>query len=549
MLGKKISKRTAIIATSAAAALILTGGGAYAMLSPKNPYPVLPAADTAVVATRDIEEKVQTNGQIHPTKKTAITAGINSPVTKLQVEVGDRIQAEQVVAELDTTALQRSIELENASKSAAKTTSAGELTAAQQLYQQKREQFDQGLNPEINSAVAAQQQAQGALDSAKRQFSHKQEQRAEAMSPAIVEKQHALTAARDEQRDAALGLVRASAGSLYGIYQTGEGSPEQLVDVVSAEERARRADRNLAETQQTFQRTLSEVDLELAEANAQLSEAHRRYSEAAVAVESARLSALHGIDAQRTAVEQAETAANTAGLTNEVTARHAQADLEKATLRSPHAGVVTEIGAVEGAPSEGPVMLVADDSKLIVRALVKEADIARIKAGDSVRFSTPATKDKKFTGTVVKVAPAANGHTLPAGGPAAAAGGGASASGVGDGKEKVEYPVDIAVTGDREGLRLGASTKADIVVNSKPHALVVPREAVFATDSGHEVTVVRKDGDAYVVEKLPVSVLAQTDFEAAIDGAGVDEGVRVITDPRKYADKVGQKVSLQEQGK
>ncbi|AKK02757.1 efflux RND transporter periplasmic adaptor subunit [Corynebacterium epidermidicanis] len=550
MAGLKMTRRTAAVSAGVVAALVVAGGGAYAALSPKNSHPVIQTADTAVVAVRDVEEKIQTTGQVNPKKKTAVTASISSPVTALKVAVGDRVNPDQILAELDTTALQRSIELEAATKASAQATSSGQVATARQQYQHSQQMYSQGLSPEINNAVAAQAQAEAAVAAAERDFANKQNKRAEATTPTLVEQQHAVTAARDEQRDAAVALARANAAALYSVVMAEAATPDHPLDINSAEERLARADRGLADTQQSYQRALGDVDAELAESQIKVAEAHRQASEAALAVESARLSTLHDLDTQRVAMEEAENTANAAGLTNDVTARHAQQDLGKAQVRSPHGGVVTELAAVEGAPSEGPLMTVADDSQLIVRALVKEADVARIKAGDSVRFSTPATKDKKFTGTVVKVSPAAAGASGFTGAGAAAAGAGSGTpAGTSDGNQKVEFPVEIAVTGDRDGLMLGSTAKADIVVKQQSHALVVPREAVVDSGSGYEVTVLEPDGENFRVTKLPVTVVAQTDFDAAVAATELEEGTRVLTDPRKYEDKVGQVVSMQDAGK
>lgn len=535
-LSGKITKKTVVIAAAAGLGLAATGTGAYALLAPKDSTPVIAAADVRPIQVHDLEEKVQTNGDINPHRKTALSAPLAGPVKDLKVRAGDHVAADQIVAVMDTTAVQRQLELDSANKAAAAAAAESQLATAQHQYGQLQEQYQQQLSPEINSAVSAEQEAKAQLDAVARKFAHKQQDSAAHQDPALQEQEAALRAARDEQRDAGLNLARANAMTIYGVIMNESGTPDQPMDILGAEDRMRRAERELAKKQQAYQHSLVGVDRELAELQAQVADAHRAHAQAATAVESAKLATLHEMDSQRVAMEQAQQENAAAALPGEVSARHAGEDLAKAELRSPHSGVVTDVKAVTGAPAEGALLTIADDSKLIVKALVKEADIDRVQVGAEARFTTPATKDKQFSGRVVSVSPVAQTPPKVEGMEAQSA------------NKKIEFPVEIAVTGDTKGLRLGGTAKADIVVKAQPHALVVPRSAVLKTGEGFHVVVLRKEDNTYRVVKTPVTVEAQSDFDAAISSVDLAEGDKVLSDPRKHEDKVGQVVRLEGAG-
>src|SRR5258708_887500 len=94
----------------------------------------------------------------------------------------------------------------------------------------------------------------------------------------------------------------------------------------------------------------------------------------------------------------------------------AKHNLDAATLRAPHAGVVTAIngtiGGTPGAPANGSsnssgsfFIQVVDLSSLQVQANVNESDTANLKVGDTVQFTVNAYGDRQFKGTVSAISP------------------------------------------------------------------------------------------------------------------------------------------------
>ncbi|QGU02452.1 Macrolide export protein MacA [Corynebacterium kalinowskii] len=524
-------KKTLAIAAAAVVGLSLAGGGAYAAFSPRNTDDVVVASDVIDIAKGDVEEKVLADGEVAANKYTSLTTSLLGPVKDLKVQLGDHVNGEQLLAVMDTVAIERQIELEQASKAAAATANQNQLESAQQQYSQLREQYQQGATPEINAAVAAERQAASSLESAETAFQHRQTDTVAGTDPALREQHLTLQAARDEQRDAALNLVRVNADTIYGVVMTEAGQPGMLADAVATQDRVNRADRDLAEKQKAYEQRLLEVDRELAELQTKVRDASAAHSEAVVAVESARLAALHAIDTQRLAVEQAQETAATGTLASDVTTKHLSLDIAQAEVRSPHGGIITELAATVGAPVEGVLMTVADDSTLKVTTTVKESEVGKIKPGAEVTFTTPAAKDKTYQGTVTHVAPVAQKNETPAE----------------SGKAKREFPVEIKVTGEKEGLHLGASTKINIVTKKEIGALTVPREAVLKSPEGHHVIILVPEGEKHRVKKIPVGVGVQTEFDVAITSLDLKAGDKVVSDPGKYAEDVDKLVRIREQ--
>ncbi|HEY6410391.1 MAG TPA: efflux RND transporter periplasmic adaptor subunit, partial [Ktedonobacteraceae bacterium] len=147
----------------------------------------------------------------------------------------------------------------------------------------------------------------------------------------------------------------------------------------------------------------------------------------------------------------------------------AQHNLDGATLRAPHAGVVTVInGTIGGTPgvslnsssaSGGSYFIqIVDLSSLQIVANVNESDTANLKVGDPVQFTVNAYGDRQFKGVVDAI----------------------SSSGV-TSSNVVSYPVTIGV--DRQSMQganllPGMTAAVNITVFQHSNALIIPISAI-----------------------------------------------------------------------
>lgn len=240
-----------------------------------------------------------------------------------------------------------------------------------------------------------------------------------------------------------------------------------------------------------------------------------------------------------TELETARSALTTAQTTRDQALEKLQDDINSATISSPINGVVMNV-AKPGAPATGPVVTIGDDSKLTITTKVREADIASIKEGNKVTFTSGSTGSKEYTGTVTSVASIAD--SVQQSGSEEAASAGMSGAGSSD----PTFTVEIEVTGDREGLQLGSSVKAQIITAEEASTLSLPLDAVYTTDAGTKgvVVAVPTDSGAYTLEERSVETGLANDVDVAVTGGDVAEGDMVLTPGEKYRSQLGQNVTL-----
>ena len=216
--------------------------------------------------------------------------------------------------------------------------------------------------------------------------------------------------------------------------------------------------------------------------------------------------------------------------------------VRESTIYAPMAGLVTSVDVREGDIPQGKLLTIADDSRLVIRTDVRESDVPNIKEGDRVEFTTAATGKKTFKGRVTRIAPAsdsvASGNQNPMQGMPQQ----------GNNKSnEVTFPVEIEVTGDKEGLLLGGSARAEIITAEAKDALNVPLDAVYGEDSDKKVLVLATDGDdatSGTVEERSVKTGASNDVDIAVTSGELKPGDIVINWPEEYQDRVGENVEI-----
>jgi HlyD family secretion protein len=208
-------------------------------------------------------------------------------------------------------------------------------------------------------------------------------------------------------------------------------------------------------------------------------------AQAAVALAEARLGQLQSgpqpaeLDAAEAQVQSAQAQFDLARLA-----------LEEASLVAPFDGEIAEVGLRAGElPSPGrSAVTLADLSRLHVTVTVDEVDIAKIRAGQPVSLTLDALPDASLSGTVASIAPLAQ--------PATAV---------------TSYAVRITITSTDARVRPGMSTNADILVDRRVAALVVPRRAVRSDRGRLLVDVAREPGLCGLPpEQLPAEPALET---------------------------------------
>ena len=213
----------------------------------------------------------------------------------------------------------------------------------------------------------------------------------------------------------------------------------------------------------------------------------------------ARLSTAARVTLARRAAEQAVTAAERAlGI--------ARAHLDGSELTAPIAGTVAFVGTVERGSGLVPgvaAFTVTDPGGLAFDAAVDQDDVAAVAAEQPVTLSLDAYPARSFTGTVTRVAAAA--ESTSTGG--------------------VAFDVRIGFEAGDARLLQGMTGSVEIVVQQLPDVLTVPIESVVADGDSQVVFVV---GDDSVVQRRPVRIGASTDAAVQVL-SGLAAGERVVT--------------------
>ncbi len=182
----------------------------------------------------------------------------------------------------------------------------------------------------------------------------------------------------------------------------------------------------------------------------------------------------------------------------------AQKQLSGTSLTAPFAGVVSAVNIKLGQNinANAVAMSVVDISKPQVDAVVSEADITRVKVGQSARLSMDGLPGASISGAVSSIA--VTGRTT---------------SGV------VSYPIAIEVNQPQGAvLREGMTASVTLVVQQVTNVLVVPNRAIGGTANNPTVTLVVNG----VAEQRPVT-LGLSDGTRTQVLSGLTQGEMVLT--------------------
>ena len=582
---RNLSKRQWVI-TSIVALVLIAALGAYFLLL-RGSATVIPTSDYQVLKPKEFSSRVAVNGSVAPVKTANLYTHLTGPVSALDVRVGDHVNQDQLVAQIDVSSNQREFNKQLAEQNSGAVNTRNQIEQAQNQYNQYKDALDQGLNSQINQAEAALRNADGQFNDAVINFQIKDHDRATGRDPMIRDQANAVNAARTQALTASINAVRAGVDLLYAAGNgaaaagggagaggqaggangdqgqgqqgggiaglPGQGIANGILNGADAINNLDSANRQLREAEATYLDNLAKVDQEVAAAQRNVAGTFAAKREAATGLESAKLAADQQLSTYNQGVQQAIRAAEAGQLVSEQANSQLRYDISSSEIRAPFSGVVTNVAAEQGKAANGALLAVGDDSKLLVRADVKEVDVSKITPGLPVTFTTVGTGAKEFHGRVTSVSSVSGSSQEPSGGAqggggasAAAGAGGAGGGGAsGSGTQKVTFPIEIEVTGERQGLLIGGTAKAQVITEKKANVLTVPRDAVFTNDKGEQcVLVVAEDSGLKVVAERKVKVGSANDVDTIISGGDLKSGDTVLSNPDSYRSLVGQQVKL-----
>jgi HlyD family secretion protein len=142
----------------------------------------------------------------------------------------------------------------------------------------------------------------------------------------------------------------------------------------------------------------------------------------------------------------------------------ASEELANSTIRAPIHGTVLSRDVEIGSPVSSIlnlganatlVMTLGDIAEVFVRGKVDEADIGFVRLGMPARITTESFRDKVFTGKVTQISP------------------------IGVEKDNVTtFEIEVSIENSSQELKANMSANAEVILEERPGALIVPEAAV-----------------------------------------------------------------------
>ncbi|MDR9855093.1 efflux RND transporter periplasmic adaptor subunit [Paenibacillus sp. VCA1] len=414
--------------------VVIGAGGTYFVQKSAAKPKMETATITYEVKKGDLSKTVTSSGNVEASDSVNLSFSGKSKVTKVHVSPGDKVQKGQLLAEMDTTALQNSLlsAQANVESAAAKLKSLEEGTDADTIADQKYA---------VSQAKADWDSAQSDLAEAKKQAdpSYVQQQLDKAKT-AVVNAQTKLDQAKQGTDQSQVLFAQVALENAQNAYkqaaaqQNGANSSDAAVKTAASKaQNAKRVYDQAVQQLNKLQKGPEESDLAMAKAN----------------------------------VAQAE-----AGLSD------AKANLAGAKIYAPFNGIVSAVNVKAGEYPSGDtaaaVSMFSTEGNYKISASIDDTDITDVKVGQEVRVTFDALTGVTLKGKVTNKAVL----------------GEVQSSGL------VTFPVTVEITPGQDNadkLIPGLSATIAIVTDGKKDVLTVP-DAAIKSFGGRKIVMVETGG-------------------------------------------------------
>jgi HlyD family secretion protein len=512
--------------------LALVGGGGYAAyaywLAPQQATQQESTLQTATVTVGDLSITADGTGVLVPSTQVDLAFSTDGTVEELSVEVGDKVQAGDVLASIDDTDARKAVadaELgavqAEAALEDARDTASLEQAVAQAEFQ-------------VAQAEANLETAQSDLDELLNWTADETEVEIAKADLVIAQASYQNTVAKAEMSDESLAPTRINLGDAVRSLE------EAQVSYANAMDAARDWEKNIESTRQNAAKALQKAQdsLEVAQANYDLAQ----LDTSTIDIQSAWVKVLNAktaledlqtppdeqeIAAARIAMQEQELALQQAKLDRadaekalaevdtteaELALQQARLNLEAAqraldgtTLRAPISGTVLEVNAVAGESVSGTAIVLADLDTPLIEFWVEESDLDSVVVGNTVHIAFEALPDVTYEGQIARVDPALTTVSNTA---------------------AVQAWASIDIAANPVQLLSNMNVEVEVVAGEAKNALLVPVTALREVGDGqYAVFVVHADGS---LEMRSVEV-GLMDYVNAEIRSGVQGGELVST--------------------
>jgi HlyD family secretion protein len=341
------------------AVLILVVGGVW--LSTQSSSQAQAAeVEVGQVTRATLSSVVESSGSLIPESAITLSFDTTGTVAAVNVQPGDRVKAGDVLAELDTTDLER------------------QVAQAEQAYLIQQASYSMTIQPDPADVASAQM----ALNNAAEAYRLAQQKYAVNNTDQVMLSCVNVDNARRAYDDALTAYNNYLSNWRVQVYGSYAVSPQK-----AQLERAEAAYRQAVITCE-LARGNAGNDSSVKAAFAQLQSAQVALDRLVNPSELTLASAQAQLDRARQSLEQA------------------QRQLAKARLVAPFDGLVTQVAAVVGGPGGSVSIELADVSRYHVDVLIDETEIAQVQVGQAAEITFDALPDVTVTGTVSRIDPA-----------------------------------------------------------------------------------------------------------------------------------------------
>ena len=401
------------------------------------------AMKTAAVERGDIAVTIDATGTIKPLNIVEVSSKASGKILELKVDAGDYVEKDEIIAVIETTYVQISLEQAQADLQSAE----ARLQQAQIDIELQREQSDIQIRQAQESLAEAQQ----------RLIQLKEDIRLEkiANQRGVMDAENSLNIAeiryklltsdevRDENRQRAKASLEQDKANLDLVTAEHERNKtlyaKELISLAALEssqaqlKSAEARHKSSAENLKLVEKPATEAELELGKADIKKAEFNRDLANERVAAEATRdmditlqeqrivqaQESLKLAQANRKQITRKERDIETARLAvkrNQVQLELRQIEYDDTVIKAPISGTILEKKVEEGqlitsrlstlSSTEGQaIVTMADLDTVYVVTEVDETDIGKIQIGQPVTINVEAYPDMPFQGEVLKIAP------------------------------------------------------------------------------------------------------------------------------------------------
>lgn len=499
---KKLWKILAVVVVVVIILVVIFGGG--------NKNVSIYTDET--VEIRDITTYNKFSGNITASESRAVISEAGARVESVLVEEGDEVKEGDIIAVLDSSNLEYTIELKEAALDITDLTNMYNKRDAQKAYDDYKTCIDNGENAQLLSAEATLKNASTNLENARKNYNDAIEGLEDgstlaAAHTAAIRANEAAGAAQEAYNKNEEDILRLQSQNI-----TATGGDASLVSAQLEKLYANRA--TLSASLQSAKAAASTAYNTYVNSSDNLDDAVEQYKTAMDNAQTAYDTALESYNATVTAVNQAlksyenaleKTAALSSNKVSVLELENLYDQLEDYTITAPMDGVVTTLTAKEGSMVSAGMTVaeVTDFNVMQIEIKIDEYDIFGVEVGTEVEVSVDAL-DEVFPGKISKISRFATVQ-----------------GGISYFTAEVEFNAD-------ENIRSGMSVEVKMVSRNAPAAVSISVDALrTAKDNTSYVLMRDAEGKEY---EQPVTVgVSDGNFVQITEG--LNEGDVVLVSP------------------